>query len=64
VLGLVYLEQQVHMPGEHPLRYAIMATVVLSIFAHGLTAVPGIDFYARRVALLGATAPEHRELRA
>jgi NhaP-type Na+/H+ or K+/H+ antiporter len=64
VLGLVYLEQQVHMPGEHPLRYAITATVVLSIFAHGLTAVPGIDLYSRRVASLDAAAPEHRELRA
>jgi NhaP-type Na+/H+ or K+/H+ antiporter len=64
VLGLVYLEQQVHMPGEHPLRYAIMATVVLSIFAHGFTAVPGIDLYARRVALLDSSAPEHRQLRA
>ena len=64
VLGLVYLEQQVRMPGEHPLRYAITATVVLSIFAHGLTAVPGIDLYARRVALLDAAAPEHQEVRA
>ena len=64
VLGLVYLEQQIHMPGEHPLRYAITATVVLSIFAHGLTAVPGMELYARRVALLDAAAPEHRELRA
>jgi NhaP-type Na+/H+ or K+/H+ antiporter len=64
VLGLVYLEEQVHMPGEHPIRYAITATVVLSIFAHGLTAVPGIDLYARRLALLDAAAPEHRELRA
>ncbi len=63
VLGLVYLEQQVHMPGEHPLRYAITATVVLSIFAHGLTAVPGIDLYARRLASLDAGAPEHRELK-
>jgi NhaP-type Na+/H+ or K+/H+ antiporter len=60
VPGLVYLEQQIHMPGEHPLRYAIMATVVLSIFAHGLTAVPGIELYARRVVLLDAAAPEHR----
>jgi NhaP-type Na+/H+ or K+/H+ antiporter len=63
VLGLVYLEQQVHMPGEHPLRYAITATVVLSIFAHGLTAVPGIDLYARRLASLDAGAPDHGELR-
>jgi hypothetical protein len=29
-----------------------------------LTAVPGIDLYARRVASLDAGAPEHRELRA
>ena len=64
VLGLVYLEQQVHMPDEHPLRYAVTATVALSIFAHGLTAVPGIDLYARRVALLNASAPEHLGLRA
>jgi NhaP-type Na+/H+ or K+/H+ antiporter len=64
VLGLVYLEQQIHMPGEHPLRYAITATVVLSIFAHGLTAVPGMELYARRVRLLDGAAPEHRELRA
>ena len=64
VLGLVYLEQQVHMPGEHPLRYAITATVALSIFAHGLTAVPGIDLYARRVALLDPATPEHLGLRA
>ena len=63
VLGLVYLEQQVHMPSEYPLRYAITATVVLSIFAHGLTAVPGIELYARRVALLDTAAPEHRGLR-
>ena len=61
VLGLVYLEQQVHMPGEQPLRYAITATVALSIFTHGLTAVPGIALYARRVALLDSAAPEHRE---
>ena len=64
VLGLVYLEQQIHMPGEHPLRYAVTATVVLSIFAHGFTALPGIDLYARRVASLDAAAPEHHELRA
>lgn len=64
VLGLVYLEQQVHMPGEHPLRYAITATVAMSIFAHGLTAVPGIDLYARRVALLDPATPEHLGLRA
>ena len=37
VLGLVYLEQEVHLPGESTIRFAVMATVLLSIFAHGLT---------------------------
>jgi len=38
--------------------------VVLSIFAHGVTAVPAIGLYARRVASLGAAAPENWEFRA
>lgn len=42
VLGLVYLEQEKHLPGEQITRLAVMATVLLSIFAHGLTATPGI----------------------
>lgn len=37
-----------------------MVTVLLSIFAHGLTALPGIDLYARRIAALGPDAPEHQ----
>jgi sodium/hydrogen antiporter len=35
VLGLVYLEQEMHLPGESTIRLAVMTTVVLSIFAHG-----------------------------
>jgi len=58
VLGMVYLEQQLHLPGESTIRSAVMATVVLSIFAHGLSAIPGISIYARKVAALGALAPE------
>jgi NhaP-type Na+/H+ or K+/H+ antiporter len=58
VLGMVYLEQQLHLPGEATIRFAVMATVVLSIFAHGLSAIPGISIYARKVAALGAAAPE------
>jgi sodium/hydrogen antiporter len=46
VLGLVYLEQEAHLPGESTIRLAVMATVLLSIFAHGLTASPGIGLYA------------------
>ena len=62
MLGLVYLEQEMHLPGEATMRLAVMVTVALSIFAHGLSAVPGINLYARKVATLGANAPEHREV--
>src|SRR5271157_4394485 len=40
VLGLVYLEEELHLPGEPAIRAAVMATVVLSIFLHGLSAMP------------------------
>jgi sodium/hydrogen antiporter len=60
VLGLVYLEQEMHLPGEPTIRLAVMMTVLLSIFAHGLSAMPGIGLYARKIATLPATAPEHQ----
>ena len=58
VLGLVYLERQANLPGDSMLRLAVMATVLLSIFAHGLSALPGIDLYARRISSLHDGAPE------
>lgn len=61
VLGLVYLEQESHLPGEPTIQAAVMATVLLSIFAHGLSTLPGIDAYSRRIAALGASAPENSE---
>jgi sodium/hydrogen antiporter len=62
VLGLVYLEEQANLPGESTIRLAVMATVLLSIFAHGLSASPGIAFYARRIASLDSTAPEYQAI--
>ena len=63
VLGLVYLGQEMHFPGEPTIRYAVTATVLLSIFAHGLSAMPGIGLYARQIEALPGNAPEHRETR-
>jgi NhaP-type Na+/H+ or K+/H+ antiporter len=60
VLGLVYLEQESHHAGEFTIRFAVMATVLLSIFAHGLSAQPGIRLYAAKIKSLGANAPENR----
>jgi sodium/hydrogen antiporter len=59
VLGLVYLEQEAHLPGEPIIFMAVMATVLFSIFAHGFTALPGIGLYARKVAALDKGAPEN-----
>ena len=39
---------------------AVMVTVMLSIVAHGISALPGIALYTRKVATLAATSPEHR----
>ena len=61
VLGLVYLEQETQQPGEETIRLAVMVTVLLSIFAHGLSAMPGIGLYTRKVATLPANAPELEE---
>ena len=60
VLGLVYLEQEANLPGEETIRLAVMATVLLSIGAHGLSAVPGVDRYARSIVSLESGAPEHQ----
>jgi hypothetical protein len=43
---------------------AVIVTVALSIFAHGFSAVPGINLYARKIAALGPEAPEHQEIEA
>lgn len=58
VLGLVYLEQEIHLQGETTIRLAIIGTVLLSIFVHGLSATPGIDLYARGIASLDSGALE------
>jgi NhaP-type Na+/H+ or K+/H+ antiporter len=59
VLCLVYVEQAPNHPGRPAISLAVLLTVLLSIFAHGLSAVPGINAYAAKIAALGPDAPEH-----
>jgi NhaP-type Na+/H+ or K+/H+ antiporter len=61
VLGLVYLEEHLRTQNENDLRLAVIATVLLSIFLHGMSAAPGAALYARRVRRLGPEAPERAE---
>jgi NhaP-type Na+/H+ or K+/H+ antiporter len=58
VLGLVFLEQETRLPGEELIRLAVIVTVFISIFAHGLSAVPGIAAYAARIKSLSPGAIE------
>jgi sodium/hydrogen antiporter len=58
VLGLVYLEQSNHESAASTIRSALMVTVLISIFAHGLSAHPGMEWYARKVAALKPPTPE------
>lgn len=61
VLGLIYVEQMVHTSGALDVRLAVMATVLLSILLHGLTAGPGIDLYARLISKLSVHSPERAQ---
>jgi NhaP-type Na+/H+ or K+/H+ antiporter len=58
VLGLVVAGQDVRTAGASLLRIGLVATVLVSIVAHGLTAAPGIKLYARQLPRLGPDAPE------
>ncbi|TDY50977.1 sodium/proton antiporter (CPA1 family) [Paraburkholderia rhizosphaerae] len=58
VLALVYLEGDAQLAGETTIKLTVMVTVLLSIFAHGLSALPAINGYAKTVASLGDRAPE------
>ena len=56
---LIFLKEKANVPGEPLIILVVEATVLLSIFAHGLSANPAIDRYARQVARLGPDAPEN-----
>ena len=58
VLGLVYLQQELNLPGEPTIRLALIVTVFLSIFAHGLSASTGICVYARTIAPPDTARPD------
>lgn len=53
VLGLVYLQHSVGHDST-TIQAAVLATVLLSILAHGLSAMPGVERYTRKVRDLPA----------
>ena len=58
VLGLILVKKSALIPGQEVIEGAVMATVLLSIVAHGMTTNIGIKWYANRVDALPPTAPE------
>lgn len=61
VLGLIFLEHEVRLIYETTIINAVGATVLISIFAHGVTALPAIKWYARQLEGLDDSAPELQE---
>jgi NhaP-type Na+/H+ or K+/H+ antiporter len=58
VLGLIFLEHATDTPNVETIIMAVMITVLLSVFAHGMTASPAIGLYSKSIAKLPADAPE------
>ncbi len=58
VLTMVFLEQYFTYAGEELIKTAVFLTVLLSIYAHGFSALPGIKWYTRKLTGLDPSAPE------
>jgi NhaP-type Na+/H+ or K+/H+ antiporter len=61
VLGLIFLKEEANLAGEPIIELVIMATVLLSVFAHGISAAPAINIYTKQVEGLDSDAPERQE---
>ncbi|MEM8723226.1 MAG: hypothetical protein AAGE84_28735 [Cyanobacteria bacterium P01_G01_bin.39] len=60
IYGLLILEKE-NLPGQELIFTTMVITVLMSVFAHGLTAFPGVNWYANRISNkkhLHSTMPE------
>ena len=62
VLVLVALEEPALAPLAPQIATIVLVTVILSVFAHGISARPGASLYARKVAAMNSDAPELRDV--
>ena len=62
VLVLVALEEPALAPLAPQIATIVLVTVILSVFAHGISARPGASLYARKVAAMDSDAPELRNV--
>jgi len=62
VMGLVFLEESTSIPNKEVITLTVIATVVLSVFAHGVTTMPLIGRYQKLVQALPGLPPENLEV--
>lgn len=62
VLGLIFLEHEAHLSYESTIALAVSATVLISIIAHGVTSLPGINWYSKQIEDLDENAPELQDV--
>jgi sodium/hydrogen antiporter len=60
VLLLITLNDAPGIPGLPVIAVVVSTTVLISVFAHGITANPAITWYSRKMASLPPDAPELR----
>ncbi|MEZ4413603.1 MAG: cation:proton antiporter [Gemmatimonadales bacterium] len=61
VLGLLVVERELGTPGDPTIRGVVVATILMSIVLHGVSAQPGIAWYAGKVRAFPPGVPELAE---
>jgi NhaP-type Na+/H+ or K+/H+ antiporter len=62
VLLLITLNDAPDIPGLQTIAVVVTMTVLISVFAHGISANPAITWYAKKMALLPSDAAELKEV--
>jgi NhaP-type Na+/H+ or K+/H+ antiporter len=62
VLLLITLNDAPGIPGLQTIAMVVSTTILISVFAHGLSANPLINWYAGKIATLPGDAPELKEV--
>lgn len=63
VLLLIAIEEAEGLPGLETISLVVTTTVLLSVFAHGISTNPASEWYAKIVAVLPEDAPEMGEMK-
>lgn len=62
VLLLITLNEAPDLPGLQTIAVAVSTTILISVFAHGISANPAITWYVKKIASLPSDAAELKEV--